>query len=276
MGQMGAWDKCGRFDVLFGPQVTFDEGGWLFANPRPQQTKQTLDATLGMVGKTLDKEIDFFMNWCEKMAPPEVRDLETLQKVKAEILEMAPHFGDIGAYQSSNSNFIAANHANLQADNAWFWEDEYGDLGVGVLDWGGFGRSPFPMRFTGCLSGADADILSGHIEEICQAYVDEYHRCGGPKVEVEQVLLRYHLAFATAIYDLFRFVEDHVYAESPKEVFTSWSGRLDPGFQERFYTRCGCLPTINSFTYYIRKGNIKAMFDEWKEGPGKPFLTTYA
>uniref|UniRef100_A0A7S4V3V1 Uncharacterized protein n=2 Tax=Alexandrium monilatum TaxID=311494 RepID=A0A7S4V3V1_9DINO len=190
---------------------------------------------------------------------------------------MCPHFGDMsGAYQSNHSDFIAANHANLQADNAWFWRDEYGDLGCGILDWGGFARAPFTMRFTGCLSGADADLLLAHIEGICQAYVDEYHRCGGPKVSTEEVLLRYHLAYITAIYDLFRFVEDHVYAETPREKFLSFSGPLDPEFQERFYTRCGSMPTINAFTYYIRKGNMKALFDEWFNGAGKPFLTVYA
>jgi len=277
MGQLGAWDKLGRFDSIFGPNPAHDEATWLAYNQRPPQTMQTLESTRAIVGKTLDKEIDFLMNWCEKLAPPEVRNEETLQRVKSEILEMCPYFGDMGgSYQNANSDYIAANHANLQADNAWFWRDEYGDLSCGMLDWGGLARAPFAMRFTGCLSGAPAEILLAHIEGICQAYVDEYHRCGGPKVSAEEVLLRYHLAYLTAMYDLFRFVEQHVFEESPKEKFLTFTGPLDPEYQERFYTRCGSQPTINAFTYYIRKGTLKATFDEWLNGKGKPFLTQYS
>jgi len=276
MGQLGAWDKLGRFDSIFGPSPQYDEAQYLANNQRPPQTKQTLESTRAVVGKTLDKEIDFLMNWCEKLAPPEVRNAETLQKVKEELLEMCPYFGDMGNfYQSSNSDYIAANHANLQSDNAWFWRDEYGDLGCGILDWGGFARAPFTMRFTGCLSGANAETLLTHIESICQSYVEEYHRCGGPQVSTQEVVLRFNLAYVTAIYHLFRFVEEHVFAETPREKFLSFTGPLDPEYQERFYTRCGSEPTINAFTYYVKKGNVKAIFDEWANGAGKPFLTAY-
>merc|ERR1712039_942171 len=117
-------------------------------------SKSLLDATKEVVAKQIDKAIDFPTNWCKTIAPPEVRDMEALLKVKAEVLEMCPHFKDLSNfYQENNSDWIAANHANLQADNAYFWKDEYGDLGVGVLDWGGFARSPFCVRFLGCLSG---------------------------------------------------------------------------------------------------------------------------
>lgn len=79
----------------------------------------------------------------------------------------------------------------------------------------------------------------------------------------------------TALYDLFRFVRDHVYQETSQEEFGAFSGPLDDDFQDRFYTRSASLPLINAFTFYIRKGNLKELFDEWKEGDGRPFLTVY-
>jgi len=277
MGQMGAWDKLGRFDGLFGPSPVFDEQAYLAYNPRPPQSKQTVEMTRTVVAKTLDKEIDFIMNWCEKFVVPEVHNMQKLQKLKEEVLDMSPYFGDMsGTYQSNNSDYIAANHANLQADNAWFWRDEYGDLSCGVLDWGGFMRSPIVARFAGCLSGASCDTLMEYIEDICQCYADEYLRCGGPKVSAKEMVLRFHLCYITCVYDLHRFVEDHVYPETPKEKFVTFSGPLDPEYQERFYTRCGSQPLINVITYYIKKGDLKAIFDEWAAGPGKPFLTTFA
>ena len=86
-------------------------------------------------------------------------------------------------------DYIAAMHANLQADNAFFWRDEYGQLDCGVLDWGGFSRMPFCVNFLGCLSGADPEVLLAHEEGILRCFRDEYHRCGGPLLPLEELLL---------------------------------------------------------------------------------------
>merc|ERR1719189_2430159 len=114
--------------------------------------------------------------------------MDKLLKVKAELLEMCPYFKDLSDnYQTNNSDWIAANHANLQADNAYFWRDEYGAMACGMLDWGGFSRAPFGVRFLGCLSGADVGMMLGHEEGILRCFVDEYARCGGPKLDVAEV-----------------------------------------------------------------------------------------
>merc|ERR1711981_773950 len=131
--------------------------------------------------------IDFIMNWCVNIACPELRNEAALQKVKKELVEMSPYFGDMSNfYQSNNSDFMALNHVNYQADNAWFWRDEYGDLSCGVLDMGGFSRAPFASRFAGCVTGADADVLIANLEGMVQCYVDEYRRCGGPTVQMKE------------------------------------------------------------------------------------------
>lgn len=276
MGQLCAWDKLGRFDDILGPQQVYNETQYLaFTNrgPKPLRAKE---GSQKVVGETLDRIIDFILNWAVNVAPPDIRDSAKLAGVKEELVEMAPYFNDMSTFfQMSNSDYVAANHANLQADNAWFWRDEYGDLACGVLDWGGFSRGPFAVRFIGCVSGADADMLIEHMEGICSVFVDEYARCGGPQVSVKDVLRRFHLGFITALYDLFRFVRDHVYQETSQEEFSAFSGPLDDDFQDRFYTRSASLPLINAFTFYIRKGNLKELFDEWKEGDGRPFLTVY-
>merc|ERR1719261_439547 len=113
------------------------------------------------------------MNWCPKIACSELRNEATLMRVKKELIEMSPFFGDMSnIYQSNNSDFVALNHANLQADNSFFWRDEYGDLSCGMLDFGGFARGPFAAKFAGCITGADADVLMAHIDGIFGCYVD--------------------------------------------------------------------------------------------------------
>mmetsp|Transcript_4828 Transcript_4828/g.13524 ORF Transcript_4828/g.13524 Transcript_4828/m.13524 type:complete len:510 (-) Transcript_4828:15-1544(-) len=276
MGQMGAWDKLGRFDGLFGPSPQYNEEQFLAASQRQPMAKQLLDATVSVVTKTVDVAIDFLTNWCKTIAPPEVRDMDKLQQVKAELIEMCPYFKDMSdAFQTNNSDWVAANHANLQADNAYFWRDEYGDMYGGVLDWGGFMRSPFGVRFLGCLSGADASDLLAHMDELCKCYADEYARCGGPAIKASELVRRYHLAFITSLYDQVSYVQRHTFKETTLEEMHSFTSERDERFQERFFTRCGTMPSINAWTYYIKKGNLKAVFDEWREGDGKPYLQQY-
>lgn len=276
MGRMAAWDKQGRFDSFLGERMTWTPEQFLSTNDPGTQTKQSMEITKKVMSETMDKIADFFIKWCVKMAPASLRNPGILKKVKAELVEMSPWFKDMsGTYQMNNSDYIAAVHANLQADNGWFWRDECGDLSCGVLDWGGFGRSPFCVRWLGCLSGADTETLLGHEEGIIQCFIDEYHRCGGPKLETREALIRWRLAFITYCYDCYSYVERHTYKETPLEEFLAFSGPKDPDFQERFFTRCGCLPTINTWNFYLERGDLKDMWDEWAKGAGKPYMTRF-
>eukprot|EP00930_Biecheleria_cincta_P042051 TRINITY_DN28921_c0_g1_i1.p1 TRINITY_DN28921_c0_g1~~TRINITY_DN28921_c0_g1_i1.p1 ORF type:complete len:722 (-),score=108.87 TRINITY_DN28921_c0_g1_i1:144-2309(-) len=278
MAQMGAWDYLGFFDDLLGKADRYHEAQYLSSTKpsRRPQTLKFLESARQTYDKELGKMVNFIKTWCPKIAAPELRDEATLMRVKAELIEMAPYFSDMSEYyQRNNSDFVGLVHANLQVDNAWFWRDAYGELDCGVLDWGGLTRQPFAAKFAGCVSGADCDLLLAHIEGLCQCFVDEYHRCGGPKLPVKELLLRFHLNYITNLYFLHRFVSDHVYGETPQEEFLTFTGILDERFQERFFTRCGTLPSLTCWTYYVKNGNMKRIFDEWASGAGKPFLSEF-
>merc|ERR1712190_442223 len=117
---------------------------------------------------------EFLIRVAPNLPPPILRSEAKLQKVKQEVMEMAPFFSDMsGTYQNNRSDYVGASHVNLQADNAYFWKDEYGDLACGVLDWGGFARVPFCLSFLGCLSGADPELLLAHEEGIIRCFRDE-------------------------------------------------------------------------------------------------------
>lgn len=276
MGRMAAWDKLGRFDSFLGAGMAWTRDQYLVSNKPPVLSKDNIGMTKSVVGGVIDKTIDFFTRWCVKMAPPQLQDQQALTRAKAELLEMSPWFKDMsGSFQMNDSNFTAAVHQNLQADNAWFWRDEYNDISCGILDFGGFGRSQFCVRWLGCLSGADTETLLAHEEGIIKCFVDEYYRCGGPSIDLDETVLRWRLALITYCYDCYTYVERSVYKETPFEEFTKFTGPLDPAFQERFYTRCASLPTINTWNFYITRGNFKAIFDEWARGAGKPYMTRY-
>merc|ERR1712066_867736 len=102
----------------------------------------------------IDNGIDFALNVAPQIFTPRGKDPKMLEKMKADLAKYIKHNDDIQNYCTSSSEWISAMHMNLQADNAWFWQDEKGDMDAGVFDWCGFNRNPFVMNFMGCLSGA--------------------------------------------------------------------------------------------------------------------------
>mmetsp|Transcript_19445 Transcript_19445/g.61154 ORF Transcript_19445/g.61154 Transcript_19445/m.61154 type:complete len:735 (-) Transcript_19445:268-2472(-) len=278
MGRLAAWDKLGRYDAFLGPSAFYNEQEYLgFTKAGRQTSTQKLkEMTQQSIGKMMDSGIDFVMNVVNNMVPEDIKDMAKLNKLKSEMIEMSPYFNDMSSYfQPNNTDYQAAMHANLQADNAFFWRDEFGDLSCGVLDWGGFARTPFAMNFMGCLSGADPEVMLAHEEGIVRCFIDEYFRSGGPKLDLADMLLRYRLAWITFCYDSTQWIERDIYKQMPKAEIAKCTGVLDENFQAAFRVRCRGMTVINAFTFYIMKGHFKALFDEWASGRGRPYLTEY-
>jgi len=202
--------------------------------------------------------------------------MEKLKKMKAEMLTVAPYFTDISRlYIANKPEYVAAMHVNLQVDNAYFWRDEYGELDCGVLDWGMFQRSPFCMNFLGCLSGADPEVMLAHEGEIIKSFVDEYYRCGGPKLDADDVTQRFRLAYMTFVYECTQWLEREVLKETTPEEFSSIKSIHDERFMGRWLTRCRSMTVFNAFAYYNLLGAFKSNFDAWSSGSGKAYMTVY-
>eukprot|EP00439_Symbiodinium_sp_Y106_P057067 s2916_g8.t1 len=273
MGQLAAWDKQGRYNDYFGPLDSAQLQR--LAAQRREIKAQQVESQRASVARILDTAIDFMTNVIPSMVPGFLLEGGRLGKIKEDLLEMLPHFpGMSGQYQFTDPNYVAAMHANLQADNAFFWRDEHDTLACGVLDWGGFSRMAFCMNFLGCLSGADPEVLVAHEEGIIRCFRDEYARCGGPHLPLDELLLRYHLGYITFVYESTTWVQREIYKLATKEEMQSWHGILDDRFQERFRVRCRSSAIINSFAFYSLKGDyFRKLFKEWSTGKGAPFLT---
>lgn len=275
-GRLAAWDKLGRFDEFLGPLSPYTPEQYLMGSNRPPVSKKLKENTSLAVGKMIDKGIDFLLNTISRVTPPQVKDITKLAQMKTELMEMSPHLQDTQSFfQMNDSDFQGACHANLQADNAFFWRDEHGLLQNGVLDWGGFGRMPFAGNFLGCLSGAEASLLYAHEEGILQCFVDELCRCGGPKLNLKEVMLRYRLCFIPFVYDACQWIERDILKLTTTDVLKTYTGMLDPEFQAFFRVRCRSTTVINAFEYYIMRNDFKSTFDAFAQGYGKPYMTVY-
>ncbi|CAE7742245.1 FNTB [Symbiodinium pilosum] len=272
MAHLAAWDHQGRYDSVLGPMTRYSEEDFLNTQVRvrkPQKQKK-LDVFKGGCKSMIEKGVDFALNVGSQIFTPAGRDKKKLEKLMKEITEIAPHFDDIRLYVANSSDWVAAMHMNLQADNAYFWHDENGDLDVGVFDWCGFSRTAFVGNFMGCLSGADADLLDAHEEGLMRMFCDEYERYGGPRIDPAELLLKYHLQWPSFTMDACQWVERDIYVQCPKEEWSTIKTIYDDKFVDRWNVRCRGTTLVNAFEFYSRR-DFKKIFDDWISGPGKAY-----
>ena len=83
----------------------------------------------------MDDLIEFVTEVAPNVFPPEVRDRAFLDRVKREVVEIAPYFARIQKQTAANPDHTFFTHINLQIDNAYFWRSSDGELECGLLDW---------------------------------------------------------------------------------------------------------------------------------------------
>ncbi|CAE7694574.1 FNTB [Symbiodinium sp. CCMP2592] len=277
MAHLAAWDHQGRYDSFLGPMQKYTEQEYLdqVIRVRKPQKQKKFEVLQGGCRSMIEKGIDFALNVASQIFTASGRDKAKLEKMKKEIVEIAPYFDDIRSYMSNSSDWTAAMHMNLQADNAWFWHDEMGDLDIGVFDWCGFQRAPFVMNFMGCLSGADADLLDAHEEGLMKMFCAEYERYGGPHLEPSEMLLKYHLQWPSFAMDACQWVDRDIYVQCPREEWSTIKSMLDDKFVDRWNVRCRGTTLVNAFEFWHRR-NFSKIFNDWISGPGKDYRSVYS
>eukprot|EP00930_Biecheleria_cincta_P042233 TRINITY_DN29053_c0_g1_i2.p1 TRINITY_DN29053_c0_g1~~TRINITY_DN29053_c0_g1_i2.p1 ORF type:complete len:642 (-),score=94.17 TRINITY_DN29053_c0_g1_i2:179-2041(-) len=274
MAHLVAWDHLGRYDSFFGPRQSWTEEEYLATrvkNRKPMKPKK-IEVTRNGCRSMMEQGLDFALNVASQIFTAVGRNKAQLEKMRDEIVEMALYFEDARLYLSSTSDWFGAMHMNLQADNAYFWKDEKGDLDVGVFDWCGFSRTPFVANFMGCLSGADADMLFAHEEGLMKMFCDECARYGGPKLDWEEMLLRYHLQIPSFVMDSCQWVARDIYVQCPRDEWHTIKSMRDDKFVDRWNVRCRGTTLVNCFEYYPRR-NFKEIFDNWRKGKGREYIS---
>jgi len=276
MAHLAAWDQQGRFDSYFGPNPTWTEAEYLLSptGAKQKQKAKRAEVLQNAAKLLLDQGIDFATNVAPQIFTAAGKDKKMLAKMKEDLVRFMAHNQDVQKYCNNESKWVAAMHSNLQADNAYFWYDEHGNLDAGVFDWCAFGRVPFVMNFMGCLSGADADFLDAHEEGLMKLFCDEHKRYGGPQLEWQELLLRYRLQWPNYVVDCCRWVERDIYRECPKEEWHSVKDIYDDKFVGRWNVRCRGTSLVNALEFWPRRDFAK-ICDEWMQGKGKEYLTSY-
>jgi hypothetical protein len=87
---------------------------------------------------------------------------------------------------------------------------------------------PVSMALWGCLSGAERQIWDDHIDELLALFEAEFHGCGGPRLDAEEMKL--HLFLQVALMGLAWLLDAPLLIEREVADLHRVVSRFDPQF----------------------------------------------
>ena len=213
-----------------------------------------------------DSLIRFATVIAPRLFPVALSELTFLQRTKEQCVECARYFDEANHFAAGKAAFVALTHVNLQIDNGFFWRNEAGELEAGLLDWYNCTRAPFAAIFMGCLSGAEPDVLSTHVEGFMRSFAAEYASAGGPAIDPLELLLQFKLLFVSTLVNSLSFIESDIYKEGPPEH--EWAlieSKEDPRVMGRWNVRCRVIAIIQALAFW-KTEDLHATFMAWVRG----------
>jgi hypothetical protein len=132
-----------------------------------------------------------------QLLPTNIASATFISQLEDEVVHFPEHEAAIKQILRSRPELIALCHWNANIDNAWFWRSSSGDLECGLMDWGHVSQMNVAMALWGALSAGEIELWDHHIDELLTLFVEEYRRCGGPALEIEELTLHLHLYIAS-------------------------------------------------------------------------------
>ncbi|MES2488797.1 MAG: hypothetical protein V4607_03330 [Pseudomonadota bacterium] len=152
-----------------------------------------------------------------------------IEQLKKDIPRFLEHELAIKRFLYGKPEFIALCHWNANVDNAWFWRDGQGELQCGLIDWGRVGQMSVAHALFGALSAAEIALWDTHLEALLAHFAAEFHRCGGPALNVEE--LKTHLLLFVALMGLAWLMDAPALIQKQIPDLASIKDRFDPKFK---------------------------------------------
>lgn len=131
------------------------------------------------------------------LLPETIRTPEFLDALREGATLFAANEDAIKQRLHGRPEFVALCHWNANADNAWYWRDDRGELQCGLLDWGSVGQLHLAMSIWGCLSSAEQWLWRSHLDDLLGLFASEYEAAGGPPIDMAEFRLHLLLYVAT-------------------------------------------------------------------------------
>ena len=164
-----------------------------------------------------------------QLLPTNISSAVFIAQLQADIPRFLKHESAIRKFLYSQPAFIALCHWNANVDNAWFWRSEQGELQCGLMDWGHVGQMSIALALWGALSAAEVELWDRHLEELLAHFVTEFHRWGGPTLDVEE--LKAHLFMFVALMGLAWLMDAPALIQKQIPDLASIKDRFDARFR---------------------------------------------
>ncbi|MET0546576.1 MAG: hypothetical protein ABWZ40_09715, partial [Caulobacterales bacterium] len=226
LARLAGHDQAGKFGPDIKSKFPFNADEIDAGNRIPYTPEQ-------LQGK-LDKLLSFAES-APQLFEEQVRDKAFLARFTAEAPLLLKHELAIRSFINKDPRYIALCHWNGNIDNAWFWRNPDGALEVGLLDWGSVGQLNVAQSVYGMTCAAETKFLAAHEDDLIRAFLAEYERSGGPRLDRAEFQQHYNLCVALAgiawILDAPTLVEQEI----PDAV--TLTGRHDPKLRNNFLAR---------------------------------------
>jgi len=188
LGRLSGTHKAGRMPARTDTLFPFD-AEYAAACDRIPYTAQQLQNRVA--------RYEVFATNFPHMLPPNIRAPGFIKTFRDEVVRFSEREGEIQAFLQSVPDFIALCHWNANIDNCWFWRGKTGARECGLLDWGRVGQMSIARTLYGGLSGAEPALWAAHVDDLLALFAAEYRRCGGPEIDVDELMTHVDLVTAT-------------------------------------------------------------------------------
>lgn len=170
------------------------------------------------------------------LLPDNLRSPTFLTRLPAVLPTLLGREPDVWHELRSSPELVALCHWNANVDNAWFWRDEAGALQCGLMDWGCVGRMNVAMAIWGAMCSAETDLWDHHLGDLLNCFAEEYHRSGGPVVDVD--LLTRHVVLYASVMGMTWLLDVPAHVRSQAPEATASTTRFSPGIADVESVRC--------------------------------------
>jgi hypothetical protein len=220
LARLSGTHKAGHLHASFNEQFGFDLEHALAADPMRYSDEKLL-RRVTRIGEFIGKYPQLFPT---NLANAEFREQFVSEAPRAALKEAA-----LKRFLYSNQDLIALCHWNANIDNGWFWRNANGELECGLMDWGRVGQMTVAQTIYGAFSGAEKSLWDEHLDDIIALFAKEYHACGGPSLNIEE--LKIHTLLVTAMMGLAYLMDAPAIIERQIADLDCVSGPTDERFR---------------------------------------------
>jgi len=190
--------------------------------------------------------------------PAKAKEKAVLDKFETKSELVDKHFRMLVEFIYADPLYVGLCHQNGNTDNCYFYKREGDIIEAGVLDWGSTCSMSYGSGFMGSTISALAEMLIEYDVGMVHVWADAYHSTGAPKLNVDELLLRYRVATclnAQAIYSQAAMYSSDKALPTSKAQFAELPTFNCEEIRKNFGMKFGLSMTYNRIALFLLKGD---------------------